>query len=341
MKKRNKKNKNKKLWRYLAFCVFIGFGTTIPVQISLAFIANYYLDVQINIPNLTWIVFLSLLVGAVIFSLISKRLLTPLSKLGDSMGEVANGNFEIQLETNSRLDFVQDIYSDFNLMVKELSATETLQTDFVSNVSHEFKTPLTAIEGYATLLQDCSDSQVQSEYVDKIIFNTQRLSTLVGSILLLSKVDNKAIQTKQATYSLDEQIRQTIVFSEPKWSAKEIDFDVDLAQIDYCGDEGMLFHVWSNLIGNAIKFSPDGGTIKIKLAEKNEKIVFTVEDEGCGIEPESLKHIFNKFYQADSSHKAEGNGLGLSLAKGILELCGGTVSAENIPSGGAKFTVTL
>ena len=183
--------------------------------------------------------------------------------------------------------------------------------------------------------------EVENEYIEKILFNTKRLSELVSNILLLSKVDNKAIQAKKTTYRLDEQIRQSIVLLEPKWSAKEIDFDVDLDEIEYTGDESLMFHVWNNLLDNAIKFSPENGLIRMKLERADNQTTFTIEDEGCGISDEEKKHIFNKFYQSDSSHKSEGNGLGLALVKNILTLCSGEISVTDSKNGGAKFTVVL
>ncbi len=338
-----KKNPNsKKLWRYFIASVIVGFGVTIPLELSLAYIAKYYFDVQISIPNLIWIVFVSIIVGGIVMSFISKRFITPLTNLSSAMNKVAEGDFETQIETESRLEAIQDIYTNFNLMVKELGATETLQTDFVSNVSHEINTPITAIDGYATLLQNTENiDEVENEYIEKILFNTKRLSELVSNILLLSKVDNKAIQAKKTTYRLDEQIRQSIVLLEPKWSAKEIDFDVDLDEIEYTGDESLMFHVWNNLIDNAIKFSPENGLIRMKLERADDKLTFTIEDEGCGISDEEKKHIFNKFYQSDSSHKSEGNGLGLALVKNILILCGGEISVTDAQNGGARFEVIL
>lgn len=338
-----KKNRyTTKLWKHFIVSLFVGFGITIPLELSLAFIANYFFDVEISIPNLLWIVFVSIIVGAVVMALISKRLITPLTNLSTAMNKVAEGDFETQIETESKMEAIQDIYTNFNLMVKELGATETLQTDFVSNVSHEIKTPITAIEGYATLLQNTENiDEIENEYIEKILFNTKRLSELVSNILLLSKVDNKAIQAKKTTYRLDEQIRQSIVLLEPKWSAKEIEFDVDMDEIEYTGDEGLMFHVWNNLIDNSIKFSPENGLIRIKLERADNKITFTIEDEGCGISDEEKKHIFNKFYQSDSSHKADGNGLGLALVKNILTLCGGEISVTDGKNCGARFEVIL
>ena len=181
----------------------------------------------------------------------------------------------------------------------------------------------------------------QKEYVDKILLNTQRLSTLVGSILLLSKLENQQIPTNQRLYSLDEQIRQSIVALETAWTKKDIELDVELNRISYLGNEAMMRHVWDNLISNAVKFSPQGGTVTLRLTKKPRKLIFTIEDQGPGLSDEAKKHIFDKFYQGDSSHKEEGNGLGLTLVKRILAIEKGQITAENIPEGGCRFTVTL
>lgn len=181
----------------------------------------------------------------------------------------------------------------------------------------------------------------QKEYVDKILLNTQRLSTLVGSILLLSKLENQQIPTNQRLYSLDEQIRQSIVALETAWAKKDIELDVELNRISYLGNEAMMRHVWDNLISNAVKFSPQGGTVTLRLTKKPRKLIFTIEDQGPGLSEEAQKHIFDKFYQGDSSHKQEGNGLGLALVKRILAIEKGQITAEIIPEGGCHFTVTL
>ena len=296
-----------------------------------------------DVPYIVWIILASVIAGGVLNNFLSIRYFGPVLKLEKAMQQVAEGDFSVRLKTGKHLKEIQDIYSNFNLMVQELEATEILQTDFVSNVSHEFKTPISAIEGYATLLQD-SDmpiSEEQEQYIDKILFNTGRLSHLAGNILLLSKIEHQAIQTRQNWYRLDEQIRQSIVMLEPKWSEKELEFDVDMVDVEYLGNENLICHVWDNLLSNAIKFSPCGGTIYIRMMPEGEKIRFSIENEGPQIREDSMKHIFDKFYQCDSSHKQEGNGLGLALVKQILNLCKGTISVENITGSGCRFTVIL
>ena len=283
-----------------------------------------------------------LLVGILVTGQLSKYFFNPIKKLRGAMDKVAEGDFSVRLEEKSSSKEILEIYTGFNLMAHELSSTEILQTDFVSNVSHEFKTPINAIEGYSTLLQDGENlSEDQKQYVDKILLNTQRLSSLVGSILLLSKLENQQIPTNQIEYRLDEQIRQSVVALESAWSQKDIELDVDLDRVSYLGNEQMMRHVWDNLISNAVKFSPQGGKVKLCLSQKARKLTFTVEDQGPGLSEEAQKHIFDKFYQGDSSHKQEGNGLGLALVKRILTIEKGQITAENIPDGGCRFTVTL
>ena len=283
-----------------------------------------------------------LLVGILVTSQLSKFFFNSIKKLRGAMDKVAEGDFSVRLEEKSSSKEIMEIYTGFNLMAHELSSTEILQTDFVSNVSHEFKTPINAIEGYSTLLQDSDNlDDDQREYIDKILFNTQRLSSLVGSILLLSKLENQQIPSHQVEYRLDEQIRQSIVALEPAWEQKDIEFDVELDRVSYLGNEPMMRHVWDNLISNAVKFSPNGGAVKIHLVKKLKRLIFTVEDQGPGLSEEAQKHIFDKFYQADASHKQEGNGLGLALVKRILTIEKGQITAENIPEGGCRFTVTL
>lgn len=292
--------------------------------------------------SLVTLIALSLVLSTALTWLLSKVFFNPIKKLTAAMAQVAKGDFSVRLDGNVTAQEVYDLYNGFNLMAKELGNTEILQTDFVSNASHEFKTPLNAIEGYSTLLQNSHNlNEQQQEYVEKIIFNTRRLSTLTGSILLLSKIDNQSIPTNRTYFRLDEQIRQSILALEAAWSAKEIEFDVNLEETDYYGNEMLMHHVWDNLLSNAVKFDPVGGTVAICLRKINGSLICTVTDNGSGIPEEAISHIFDKFYQADSSHREQGNGLGLALVKQIVTLEGGTVKAENLPRGGCRFTVIL
>ena len=303
---------------------------------------KHVVRLQFDIPLTVELLLMCLIVGILLTSQLSKIFFQPIKRLRSAMGQVAEGDYSVRLDDRSSSKEIMELYSGFNLMTEELSNTEILQTDFVSNVSHEFKTPIGAIEGYSTLLQGCDNLDAdQQEYVDKILVNTKRLSSLVGSILLLSRLENQQISTNRSLYRLDEQIRQSIVGLEPMWEPKEIEFEAELDRIEFLGSEGMMRHVWDNLIGNAVKFSPDGGSILLRLSEADGRIRFIIEDHGPGLSEEAQKHLFDKFYQADSSHKQEGNGLGLSLAKRVLTIEGGDIRAENLPRGGCRFSVTL
>ena len=291
-------------------------------------------------PSVVWLILASTVLRIAVSTLMAKFFFDPILKLRSAMGRVTCGDFDVQLNTDHVFPEIRQINQDFNAMTKELSSTEILKTEFISNVSHEFKTPINAIEGYATLLQG-AEPEEQETYIRKILFNTHRLSKLVGNILLLSKVDNQGIRIHVNTYRLDEQIRQCLLALEPRWTEAENEFEVDLESIEYTGNENILIHVWNNLLENAIKYGPQGGLITMKLRKRANTIAFTIDDQGPGIPEEALPHIFDRFYQADSSRKAEGNGLGLALVKQILSVSGGTISAENLPERGTRFTVQL
>lgn len=314
---------------------------TLVIAGLLSWLSKTILNRVIDVPDILWLLIFSVIIGVTVSIVINIILLRPIVKLSKAMKKVAAGDFGIRIQSDARIQEIRDSYASFNLMVQELEATETLQTDFVANVSHEFKTPINAIEGYATLLQGGSEGEQQAEYVERILLNTRRLSTLVGNILLLSKVSNHAIPIARTTYRLDEQIRQAILLLEPQWSARNVEFDVDMDELTWSGPENLMHHVWSNLIGNAIKFGPDGGMVKVSLKKTDGRFVFTVEDEGEGVPEAEVQRIFHKFYQLDSSHKQEGNGLGLALAKQIIDSCNGVIKVENIVGGGCRFIVML
>jgi len=312
------------------------------IAVGLDALLKQVLEVPFEIPLLLELVAVSMLISLLVTNQLSKYFFNPIKKLREAMGKVADGDFTVELKSKSTSKEIQEIYSGFNLMTHELRATEILQMDFLSHASHELKTPISAIEGYAALLRSGTGLSVeQRECVDKIIFNTKRLSSLTSSILLLSKLENQEIPTNRSRFLVDEQIRQSIVALESQWEQKNIELDVDLCEAEYYGNELLMRHVWDNLISNAIKFTPEGSTVKIQLVKKLTKIVFTVEDQGPGIPEESIRHVFDKFYQADSAHKQEGSGLGLALVEKILTLEKGSVKAENREVGGCRFTVTL
>ncbi|MBE6579829.1 MAG: HAMP domain-containing histidine kinase [Ruminococcaceae bacterium] len=311
------------------------------VTVGIASLLSGLLDIT-GISATVWLWIFSILIGGALSWYVNHRILKPITRLSDAMDRVAAGEFNVTLASHSRIREIRNIYEKFNLMTGELRSTEILQRDFISNVSHEIKTPINAIEGYVTLLQSTENiDETEEIYIEKILLNTRRLSELVGNILLLSKLENCSIEAGGTCFRLDEQIRLAIMLLEPKWQEKELGFDVELEELTYYGNTGLLCHVWSNLIGNAVKFSPRGGEVTLRLWEEGERLCFSVADQGEGISPEVQKRMFQQFYQGDSSHKAEGNGLGLTLAKRILDLCGGEIFGENLREGGCRFTVYL
>ena len=243
-----------------------------------------WLGVTPDVPIFVWAIVLSVIIGTAMTNFLTRAFIDPIMKLREEMLEVAGGNFHVTAVCTSRLREVREIYDSFNRMVRELGTTETLQTDFISSVSHEFKTPINAIEGYAALLQDHQQSQAEQEvYIEKILFNTRRLSTLTGNILLLSKLNNQSIRPQKTRFRLDEQVRQAILALEQKWTEKELEFDVELDKTEYSGYENLLLHVWTNLIDNAVKFTPAGSMIRMRLQRENDELLFTIEDSGPGI----------------------------------------------------------
>lgn len=308
----------------------------------IVWLLNRRFGVWLGMPYTIRVLLISILSGAAIAVGLSKIFVSPMMKLGDAMRKVAGGDFSVRLDCTSKIRDVREVYGSFNTMVKELGNTETLQTDFVSNVSHEFKTPINAIEGYASLLQDSQLTDEQKNaYIDKIIFNTRRLSDLVGNILLLSKVNNQTISLKASTFRLDEQVRQSILALESKWEKKEIEFDIDLDEIEYTGYENLLSHVWLNLIDNAVKFSPQNGQIRIRLKQLAGSVTFSIWDNGLPIPEADIDRIFNKFYQGDNSHASEGNGLGLALVRKIVAAAHGTINVTSSEDAGTEFVVAL
>ena len=291
-------------------------------------------------------VFLVTGIGTFLVSRAGRPFFARVTALSEAMEKVSHGDFTTRVPEDGGIEELTVMEESFNSMAEELQGNELMRNDFIENVSHEFKTPLAAMEGFASLLsREDIDSEKRKEYGTRMMAASRRLNDLTGNILLLSRLEHSGIAPEFEKFRLDEQIRQCFLSLESGWSAKELEPDLMLFKCLYRGNEALLAQVWSNLIGNAIKFSPQGGTITVTMEEKEkgkEKGIFvTVRDEGSGIPEEESDRIFEKFYQADRSHATRGNGLGLPLAKKIVELHGGWIQVENIPSGGAEFTVWL
>jgi signal transduction histidine kinase len=284
---------------------------------------------------------ISAVVGTFIILFAVRGIVKPIKRISAASKEVANGDFDISVEVKSA-DEIGQLTADFNLMVKELKNIDFLRKDFVSNVSHEFKTPITSIKGFAKLIRDGQLTEEQLiEYSDIIVKESERLSLLSSNLLKLSELDSQMIREQATTFSLDEQIRKTVLILEPYWSKKDLELDINLEKISILADEHLLQEVWLNLIQNAIKFSLKQGNIRINLYRYNDYARVEVSDQGTGIADADKEHIFERFYKGDKSRSKEGNGLGLDIVKKIVELSNGNIYFESILGQGSTFTVEL
>ncbi len=270
----------------------------------------------------------------------TKRMLRPISRLTEATRKVAEGDFSVRLSVK-RQDELGQLMENFNHMAQELQSIEYLQKDFISNVSHEFKTPIASIQGFATLLKSPETSEEErQEYTSIIIKESQRLSRLSQNLLRLSRLEYQQRLTADAPFSLDEQLRQTVLLLEPEWAPRGIKWLVNLESAVIRGDAELLQQVWINLLGNAIKFSPPDGEITLSLYI-SDVVKVRIRDQGAGMDEATQARIFERFYQGDTSHAHEGNGLGLPLAKRIIDLHGGNLRVKSAPGHGSTFTVEL
>lgn len=275
-------------------------------------------------------------------SVMTKKVVAPIVALSKATHEIAKGDFDIQVKETKRKDEIGDLERSFNLMAKELKSSEFMRKDFISNVSHEFKTPLSIIKGYGALLADDGlPPQERRQYARMIEHESDRLIALTGNILRLSKLDNQAIQTNNAPFSLDEQIRQAALAMQPAWSARSIEWDIDLQPCDFVGDEELLSHVWLNLLDNAVKFSPEGGVVSVTMRREEGGVYVDVADQGDGMDEDTMARIFDQFYQGDTSLAKEGSGLGLSIVKRIVDIYHGSIEVRSKPGQGTRFGVRL
>lgn len=276
------------------------------------------------------------------FTVVTFRITKPVHTLAAANARVQEGDFDVRLPDDAPGE-MGELMRSFNDMTEALGKTAYLQKDFISSISHEFKTPIASIRGFAKLLQMPGLSEEQrAEYIDLIARESDRLSRLSETLLRLTALEQQTAPASLSSFSVDEQLRQVILRLEPTWSSRDIGWQLDLEEtVTIESDEALLNHVWINLIQNAMKFSPDGSDIEVSAAMKDEKAVVSIRDHGCGMDEATLQRIFDRFYQADGSRSQEGVGLGLCLVKRILDMLGGEIAVESTPGEGSTFRVTL
>lgn len=282
-----------------------------------------------------------ILLSGIIMKVVAGKMLKPIKQLREATKKVAEGDFSVELESE-REDEIGELTHDFNKMVKGLSSIECLQKDFINNVSHEFKTPISSIQGFAKLLEDENlTDEERREYVSIITEESDRLLNISTNILKLSKLQNQDRLVNKEEIDISEQIRKVISVLEPKWKEKDLKFNVSLQDIIYYGDADLTFQVWMNLIDNAIKFSNDSSHIDVRVKKEKDYIRVEIKDYGIGMDESEKDKIFERFYQIDKSHSEKGSGLGLSIVKRIIELSNGKIEFETIKNKGTKVIVEL
>lgn len=353
MKERKTRKLLRSLNNFFAFFLVVAFVVTCCMLLFLNTMAAE-MGIELTsggIETAAKITFLNvILVSAIIAlcDLVRRKLLVdrPAAKIVSAGRRMMKGDFSVRIEKLKTLDSndgFTEIAECFNKMAQELSATETLRNDFISNVSHEIKTPLALMQNYAKLLEDSELSEEKRiEYAKAIGIASRRLSSLVTNILKLNKLENQKIAPKFEKYDLSQQICECMLQFEDLWEKKKIDIQTDIDDgIFVCSDSEMMSIVWNNLISNAIKFTDEGGTVSVSVKASDNHATIKISDTGCGMSREVGKHIFDKFYQADSSRATEGNGLGLALVKKVVDITNNTISVESRQGEGTTFTVRM
>ena len=357
------KEKRKSLYRFLILAFIIILCITILVTSLYFRYARYYLIELLHVQGIEFseldkdrvvdgvigavfeTVTLSAIIGLVLVIVVFKHIVGPIRKMTLATKKVAKGDFTVQIDNGRkhRRDEIGLLTDNFNMMVRELESNEYLSKEFMSNVSHEFKTPIASIQGFAKLLKDDKLSEEEKqEYIDIIIEESERLANLSSNIQHLSKLENKKELIKKEKVAIDEQIRKCIVILNNKLEEKNIEIGMDEDKDVFVDvNEDMFQQVWINLINNAIKYTQNGGRINIIIDEFKDKVIVEVKDNGIGIKEENLEKIFDKFYQEDASHNSEGNGLGLAIVSKIIELHKGSIEVKSKVGEGTSFIVTL
>ena len=350
-----KKHRNHPVFRiiqnYITFFLLIGFVVTSCTALFVSIMQdsmglvftkeNIETAAKLNFANVVLITFLS---GTVDYIRRKQMVDRPVKQIMSALDQVMQGDFTVRIapvkEFSGETGF-NEIIKAINKMTAELAGTETLRTDFIANVSHELKTPLAVMGNYATMLQKpgiCEEDRM--EYAKAISHSSRRLAALITNILKLNKLENQQIFPQLDEYDLGEQLCENLLQFEEVWEKKNLNIETDIEDdVRIRSDAELLSLVWNNLISNAVKFTPEEGTIGVSLKTEGNLVIVSVSDTGCGIKPEVGQHIFEKFYQGDASHATQGNGLGLALVKRVVDIFRGEISVQSIYGQGSTFTV--
>ena len=335
-----------------AFCV-VGFVVTVSFLLFLNpswFSENVYIPVD-TIKQRAISTFFNILFLCLSFAIIDSvrrrvHFGIPLENILDATREITNGNFKVRIKPMHKFGFRNEldvIMDDFNKMAEELESNTSLKNDFIADVSHEFKTPLSVIQNYATMIQEPGlDEEQRQEYAKILCDTSKNLSELVSNILKLNKLENQQIFPEKKPYNLSEQLCECMLVYEAQFEKKSIDIKLDLDEdLIIKADYDLLLHVWNNLFSNAIKFNREGGKIELTLEKQGRFAVVKVKDTGCGMTRKTSEHIFEKFYQGDTSRSTQGNGLGLALVKRVIDITGGDIQVQSEVGTGTEFIIFL
>ena len=335
------------VWKFIVLFAFLSFVITCNFLLFMQFVPLEAAELD-SAASLTMfnVIFLTLII-CILYEVYHRwRVRRPVKRILGGMEKIVEGDFSARipyLQGEDSGNEYDDIIKGLNHMAEELSGVETLRTDFISNVSHELKTPLAVIQNYGTILQNPTLSEKeQMEYAKAITEQTRKLSALITNILKLNRLENQQIFPEKQDYNLSEQICECLLGFEQAWEKKNLEIETDIDEdVMVCQDAELLSLVWNNLFSNAVKFCKEEGTVSVSVKKEKDGVLVSVSDEGCGISPEVGAHIFEKFYQGDTSHATQGNGLGLALVKRVIDIVGGEIHVQSVLGKGSTFLVRL
>lgn len=348
MKKKKQKTKEQLSPMRKKISAMLTLQTFFVVFIVMVIATAIALMYRVAITDMHMIGVLSMLVPIVVLVTLVNFLFTRfiyryLDKISVAMQKVADGDYTVRLDAEKDQPF-RELYRNFNTMAEELGGVEMLKNDFINGYAHELRTPITSINGFAEMLLNDDGTLSREEkrsYLEIIASESRRLADLAGNSLLMSRLDTQKIIPDKKPFSLDEQLRRCSILLSGQWTGKELDMTMDLDEAVYVGDYDLMQHLWINLLTNAVKYTPKGGSITVTLKNEEKFIAVSVADTGKGIPPEDRERIFDKYYQTDKSHSKRGLGLGLAICKRIVQLCNGSLTVESEVGVGSTFTVKL